>query len=60
MKPNIDFFPPRAKKPTFNIPTKMFDPSKTDIGLNFQGIHRHCTGCTKSGLIGVVSKIHVQ
>ena len=28
MKVNIDFLVQRAKKPTSNIPTKMFDPSK--------------------------------
>ena len=28
MKPNIDFFLLRAKKPTSDIPRKMFDPSK--------------------------------
>ena len=33
MKPNIDFFLQRAKKPTSDIPRKMFDPS--DIEINF-------------------------
>jgi len=28
MKVNIDFLVHRAKKPTIDIPTKMFDPSK--------------------------------
>ena len=34
MKPNIDFFP-RAKKPTFHIPAKMFDPSKNRYWSEF-------------------------
>ena len=72
MKPSIDFFLQRTKKPTSNIPTKMFDPSNNEpkflentIILYKTFNSRVVIGFTKSELIGVASKwkiayIHVQ
>ena len=65
MKANIDFFVQRAKKPTLNIPTTMFDPSKDRSWSKFLEntmiVHKNLSsrvvmGCTNLGPKGATSK----